>query len=163
MHFHFSRNKGEDINKNNLKPCWIRFLTLKSTYGCYQSHLVFIILIEPHKNESPWSYWLTLSPGQEWYICEESSLCFFFAVHLASWLRGTKPVTLWTQFKTNSIQENGGQQYRGQQKYVSGIKQTHNGGGLERPVMEKKRSMIAFHEGNWLWIPQKKLLILAQN
>lgn len=89
-------------------------------------------------------------------VCEESSLCFFFAVHLASWLRGTKPVTLWTQFKTNSIQENGGQQYRGQQKYVSGVKQTHNGGGLERPVMEKKRSMIAFHEGNWLWIPHRR-------
>ncbi|KAJ6870583.1 hypothetical protein NC652_036281 [Populus alba x Populus x berolinensis] len=50
--------------------------------------------------------------------------------------------------ETYSIQENGGQQYGGQQKYVSGIKQTHNGGGLERPVMEKKRSMIAFHEGN---------------
>jgi hypothetical protein len=29
-----------------------------------------------------------------------------------------------------------------------GLKQTHNGGGLERPVKEKKRSMIAFHEGN---------------
>jgi hypothetical protein len=23
-------------------------------------------------------------------------------------------------------------------------------------VMEKKRSMIAFHEGNWLWIPHRR-------
>ncbi|KAJ6864488.1 hypothetical protein NC651_035138 [Populus alba x Populus x berolinensis] len=59
-----------------------------------------------------------------------------------------RTITLWTQSETYSIQENGGQQYGGQQKYVSAIKQTHNGGGLERPVMEKKRSMIAFHEGN---------------
>ncbi|KAJ6968126.1 hypothetical protein NC653_036158 [Populus alba x Populus x berolinensis] len=24
-------------------------------------------------------------------VCEESSLCFFFAVPIASWLRGTEP------------------------------------------------------------------------